>query len=501
MARQGIPQIKIPIRPQDLTIEAIQPYLPSIFNKFCDNMNRIRADYDKYCLDHPILCKTRTYDDTDVNNIVLIPNLKASIDWKTGYEFGNPIKYAQNKSRNTDDIFYLNKYVRNSCKRTIDKEVAAWVFATGIGYYFIEPKSESFDSEIEAPFELYCREADTCSKVYSSYGGHKALFDILFTTYDKIENDGVSTRYNVLDIYLPDCLYTFETKLGYRFDLVRQEPRGLFRGLPLVEKRLNKDGIGIVATAGLIQDALDKMLSCGMDNIEDVVNEIYVYTNVSLGRTAEEQKEKHTAMKKNGAIVLWSADKATPPKLDTLAPKMSLSEVREFISLLNGLFHSVIGVPMEMSDTNSGGTTKSGSEVANGYDNAYNRALDDINTFIKADTELLEKIMWICRNTPNNKLNNIAPSEIEIMYSLNLTDNVQTKAQAYSLLAPYLPPDMILRIVRMSNDPETDGRAIEEYMQTMAKEEAKKTETIDIEKATSLKYSERTLNTNDREVE
>lgn len=501
MARQGIPQIKIPIRPQDLSIEAILPYLPSIYNKFLGNMTRIRADYDKYCLDHPILWKTRTYNDTDVNNIVLIPNLKSTIDWKTGYELGNPIKYAQNKSRNTDDIFYLNKYVRNSCKRTVDKEVATWVFATGVGYYFIEPKSEAFDIEVEAPFELYCREADTCTKVYSSFGGNKPLFDILYTTYDKVDRDGITTTYNIFDLYLPDSLYTFETKLGDKFNLIRQEPRGLFRGLPLVEKRLNKDGIGIVATAGLIQDALDKMISCGLDNIEDVVNEIYVYTNVMLGNTPEEQKATHISMKKNGAIMLTSFDKSTPPKLETLAPKMSLAEVREFIGLLNNLFHSVIGVPMEMSDTNSGGTTKSGSEVANGYDNAYNRALDDINTFIKADTELLEKIMWICKNTPNNKLNSIAPSEIEIMYSLNLTDNVQTKAQAYALLAPYMPPDMILRIVRMSNDPETDGRAIEEYMKTIANQEAKKTETVDIKRDNTLKYSERTLNTNDREVE
>lgn len=483
MARKGIPQIKIPIRPQDLTIEAITPYLSSIYHKFSENAAKIRADYDKYCLDHPILCKTRNHDDEVVNNIALVPNLKAAIDWKTGYEFGNPIKYAQNKSRNTDDIFYLNKYVRNSCKRSIDKEVATWVFATGVGYYFIEPKSYAFDSEIEAPFELYCRDSDSCAKVYSSYGGNKPLFDILYTTYNKIDYNGITTTYNVLDVYFPDTLYTYVTEFGDKFSLTRQESRGLFRQLPLVEKRLNKDGIGIVATAELLQNALDKMLSCGIDNIEEAVNELYVYTNVSLGQTPEECKNRHVKMKRGGAIVLTSFDKSFPPKLETVAPKLSLGETREFISLINVFFHSVIGVPMEMSDTNSGGTTKSGSEVANGYDNAYNRALDDINTFIKADTELLEKIMWICKNTANNKLNNIATSEIEIMYSLNLTDNVQTKAQAYSLLAPYLPPDMILRIVRMSNDPETDGRAIEEYAKQLAAREASKNvETIDIER-------------------
>ena len=128
---------------------------------------------------------------------------------------------------------------------------------------------------------------------------------------------------------------------------------------------------------------------------------------------------------------------------------------------------------MEMSNTNSGGTTKQGSEVANGYDNAYNRALDDINTFIKADTELLEKIMWICKNTPNNKMDNLAVSEIEIKYSLNLTDNILTKTQSFvNLMGVGVPPSISLRLCRLSNDPEAEGKIIEENIARQKKEEA-----------------------------
>ena len=128
---------------------------------------------------------------------------------------------------------------------------------------------------------------------------------------------------------------------------------------------------------------------------------------------------------------------------------------------------------MEMSNTNSGGTTKQGSEVANGYDNAYNRALDDINTFIKADTELLEKIMWICKNTPNNKMDNLAVSEIEIKYSLNLTDNILTKTQSFvNLMGVGVPPSIALRLCRLSNDPEAEGKIIEENIARQKKEEA-----------------------------
>lgn len=489
MARKGIKQIKIPIKPQDLTIEAVEPYLQSIFTTFQTNAQIIRDDYDKYCLNHQILGKERPYDDTDVNNIVVIPDLKAMIDWKTGYVFGNGIKYAQSKSGNTDDINYLNKYTRISCKRSVDKEVATWVYATGVGYYFIEPKSEDFDIETEAPFELYCRDSDTCAKVYSSYGKNKALFDILVTKIKRINAGGASQDFYVIDIYFPDILYTYKSStINVNFARQTEQSRGLYRKLPLVEKRLNADRIGIVAMGESMQNAVDMLISNGLDNVQDIVNEIYVYKNVNLGDTAEECAQKHKAMKKNGAIVLPSTSKDFPADLDTISPKLSLSEVRELYSVVNSVFHSTIGVPMEMSETNSGGTTKQGSEVANGYDNAYNRALDDINSFYQADVELLDKLMWICKETVGNKIDELSTSEVEITYCINLTDNIQTKAQAFGTFIQYMPPDMALRICRISNDPETDGKRIEEYMRQKAEQEAKQnktTETIDVKEQTS----------------
>jgi len=474
MAKKGIKQIKIPIRPQDLTIERVEPYLTTIFDIFTQNSTGIRADYDKYCLNHEILTKVRQHEDSDVNNIVLIPDLKAMIDWKTGYVFGNPIKYAQNKDIDTDDITYLNKYVRSVCQRAIDKEVGTWAYATGIGYYFVEPKSENFDIETQAPYEIYCREADTCAKVYSSFGGNKPLFDLLYTTYGEITEAPNKKTVKVLDIYFPNTLYTYEKRDLGVWTLVNKQARGLYKHLPLVEKRPNIDGIGIVAMGESMQNALDRIMSDSLDNINDVVNETWVYYNISLGKTPEEQAEAHRKAKKGGAIQANGSSEKLPPKIETISTKLSLSEVQEVFATLNAKFHSSIGVPMEMSNSNSGGTTKQGSEVANGYDNAYNRALDDINTFIKADTELLEKIMWICKNTPNNKMDNLAVSEIEIKYSLNLTDNILTKTQSYvNLVQVGVPPSIALRLCRLSNDTEAEGKIIEENIAKLKEQETK----------------------------
>ena len=465
---KGIEKIKIPVRPEELTISSIEPYLDSVYGKFIDNAQKISHDYKIYCLNHSILGKTRSHDDTDINNIVVIPDLRAIVDWKTGYVFGNPIKYAQNKTSETDDINYLNKYVRDVCQRTVDKQVGTWAYATGVGYYFIEPKSEDYDIETEAPYVLYCIDSDTCTKVYSSFNGNKQLFDMLYTTYEEIDENKARNNVEVLDIYLPDYLYTYEKRVYGKWTLKNAQPRGTYRFLPLVEKRPNSDGIGIIAMGESMQDAVDNIISNGLDNIEDMVNSIFAYYNVNLGETPAEQKKNHTQMKKNGAVVL-NAPQGVEAKLDVISPKSSLNEVNDIYSIINERFHSTLGVPMEVSGTNSGGTTKSGSEVANGYDNAYNRALDDINTFITADTELLKKIMWICKEAPGSKIDNISASDIEIKYSLNLTDNMLTKSQSYGTFIQTMPPAMALRMCRLSNDPEAEGRLIEEYAERQNK--------------------------------
>lgn len=463
MANQCLSKIKIPLKASNLTIEGVERYLPFIFGEFQKNATIIRSDYDKYCLDHKILGKTRTHDDTDTNNIVIVPDLRSMINWKTGYVFGNPIKYAQSKTKETDDINYLNKYVRNAKQRSVDKEVGTWAYATGVGYYFIEPKSEDFDIEVEAPYEIYCREADTCGKVYSSFGGNESLFDFLYTTYKEINEDKLNITVKVLDIYFADTLFTYENKNG-EWVKTNTQSRGISKPLPLVEKRPNVDGIGIVRMGETLQNAVDLLISNGLDNIEDIVNEVWVYYNISLGATPEKQAEAHKAMKRGGAVQAIGTKDGLQPKIDTIAPKLSLNEVKEIYLIVNSLLHNTCGVPLEVSNTNSGNTTKQGSEVANGYENAYNVALNDINTFISADTELLEKIMWICKNTPNNKINNLSASEIEIKYSLNLTDNILTKSQAFGTFIQYMPPAMALSLCRLSNDPETQGKEIERYM-------------------------------------
>lgn len=486
---KGIPQIKIPIRQSELTIEAVEPYLDSIVTQFKANSTQIRNDYDVFCLKQSILSKQRKYQDSEANNIVVIPNIRSCIEWKVGYTVGNPIKYAQTKDNQTNDIEILNKHFRSVGKNKVSEEEVTWALVTGVGYTFTQPKSYTVNTSEEAPFEIFCIEADRCAKIRSAYLGEKELFDLIYTTYEEIKKDGLKSKVEVLDLYFPNVMYTFEKRVGYpQWTRANTQQRPLYKELPLTEKRANKDGIGIVALGQDLADTMDMLISSGLDNVEEIVNQFFIYYNVNLGKTPEEQSEKHRQAKKNKAIVLNSSNKDAPAKLETLTPKLDLNQIADLYQLVNSVFHAIIGVPMEMNNTNSGGTTKQGSEVANGYDNAYTRFLKDTNYFISADYEQLRKIMWIEKNTPDNEINNISTYDIQIKYQPNQIDNVLSKAQAFGTYIQYMPPAMALRLVRASSDPEAEGKEIEDspIYQAYLQSKNKQSETTNTNNGESL---------------
>lgn len=478
MTNRRIEQIKIPVKQEDLNIKNILLYIDDVLAKFKANSKIIRENYDRYCLDQPILKKTRQYEDEPVNNIVVIPNMRSVIEWVVGYTIGNPIKYAQTKDNQTNDIEILNKHFRSARKFKIDEEWVEWALVSGVGYTFIQPRIGAFDVKDISPFEIYSIDADRCTKVYSSYLGNKPLFDLIYNQYEILDEHKNKQKKEVLDIYTKTEKFTLTKNNGYGDWSYTVESRGLYQYLPLTEKRRCKDGIGLVEIGKDLADTMDMLISSGLDDIQEVVNQFFVYSNVSLGDSPDEQARNHRTARKNGVAVLNGGNKDMPPNIRTIKPELNLEEVRYLYSLVNEVFHAVCGAPMETSNTNSGGTTKQGSEVANGYDNAYTRFLKNSNYFLDADYELLEKAMWIERNKTGSGIETIGAYDVNVKYQPNLTDNILTKSQSYGTFIQTMPPAMALRYTRLSSDPEAEGKAIENC--SAYQQASKKGETIDI---------------------
>ena len=474
----GIEKIKIPVKKNELTLEAIKPYLPTVFEKFCDNQKKIQHYWDIFENKHEIEQKTRRYeDDSDINNKVATPHLWAIVNFKSGYALGNPKEYAQTEEKQTDDIKYLNKYAKSVNLRAVDKNVAVWTYATGVGYYFTEPKSEKYDPETESPFNVWLRPSDTCAKIYSSYNGEEELFDMLVTSYKKIK-DGKEKDYILISLYLPNYYYEFECDNTIpntpKFDQRVSETRArtIYKKLPLTEKFANESRIGVVEIGETLQNAIDTIYSNEVDNVQDLVNEMLIFRNCVLGNTPEEKARNLRDAKRGGALEIKDPNPDIEADVKTLSTKLDHTDVLALMESIKNELYATCGVPIAISDTSNGGNKQGALQLGNGWENSYDRLLDEINSFLIADYQLLDKILFICKKDPMSKLNELNASEVEIKYNPNMTDNMVSKSQAYqTFIQCNVPSDLAIAWCRLSNDPVTASRRIEEYREKLAKEQ------------------------------
>lgn len=472
----GIEKIKLPLQAKSLTIEAIEPYLSTILEKFNKNVTKIKDLWKVYENQHTIYTKTRRYeDDSDVNNIVSTPYLWEMVNFKTGYEFGNAKEYAQTEQSQTKSIKYLSRYAKDSNEKNIDKNVATYIHALGNAYTFIEPKSVVVDSEYEAPYVLYDKKPDTCAKIYSSYNGEEPLFDILVTELEEIEKNFAKTK-TLVSIYLPNNYYEYKFDTStVQWTRTKSEPRTVYKMLPLTEKFANESRIGIVEVGQSLQDAIDTLNSNQLDNVEDLVNQLLVFKNVVLGKDAQEEAATLKTAKKNGALCLFDKNPEIESDVKTIDNKLDYNGIMSVIENLKRDLFDSCGVPIPSSNT---ANAKAGAvEKGSGYDNAYNRALDDYNSFEKSDRELLKKKLFICKSFVNSKVDDLYASEIEIKYNPNMTDNMLTKSQSYVNFVEHgVPPELAIAWCRISNDAITPANQIRAYALELEKKEQEKAE-------------------------
>ena len=492
----GIEKIKIPLLPNEVTAESIIPYLPKVLSTFLCNKRKIQDLWAKFENQHNIMSKVRRYeDDSDINNIVSTPYLYEMVTFKSGYAFGNPKEYAQSSQEQSEGIKYLNRYTRDSNERGIDKNVATYCYATGTSYYFVEPKATEFDSEYEAPYVIYDKMPDCCAKVYSSYNGEPELFDILVTTVTKIEK-GKSTDITTISVYMPNvyCEFEYNGTLDFPYNIQevkeKRKTRAVYKMLPLVEKFANENRIGIVEVGMSLQDAIDQLNSNQVDNVQDLVNQLMVFMNTVLGDSQTAEAEFLKNAKKNGVIVLNDKNPDLKADVKTITQKLDYAGISNIIqSMKRDLFDSC-GVPIPSSEASSGGSNTGAVEKGNGYDNAYNRILDDYNSFEKADREVLKRKLFICKNFPNSKVNDIYASDIDIKYNPNMSDNMLTKSQSYVNFVEHgVPPVLAIQWCRISNDAITPAKQIAEYAEAQAKQAQEQTLSLEADNSNGINTS------------
>lgn len=461
----GLKKLQIPLKREDLTPENILLYLPNIMIDLTKNKDKIDKNYEIYKGSHEIKDKKRPHnDDSAINNSIIQQDLWAMVNFKCGYIYGNPLEFAEKGTKKSDEMLVLNNYLISEDFRSKLDTVAELVYSTGVGYLYIMPKATENKDE-EAPFSIIALDKGRGYKVFSSYIDGEELFDIILTKIEKDINNEIQNYYNIA-IYTNDYYYEFECPTANisTFTLpTKIEKREKYKMLPLIEFYAYKDKIGIVESCVSLQNAIDKLDSNSLDNLEDFVNQMFILLNASLGDTPEEKADNFRKAKENGVMELNDTSRDIKADIKTLTLQLNNSDVNVLKNQLRADMYGSWGVPLASSSVSSGNITQGGGEVANGWENAYSIALKENNKMMVGLNNLVKHILWIAKNTSDVAIKTLLFNDIEIKYNIARSNNLQVKTQSFATLVENnVPYDVAWATCELSGDPKSIGKSIQD---------------------------------------
>lgn len=447
------------LREDELTPENIIRVLPELFAIHLQNV--IEIDYldNFYKGIQPIWNKVKTVR-PEINNKTLVNHAYEIVEFKKSYVFGDPVQYVQKGETNLNkvnpNISKLNRFMESEDKSSKDKELAEWMYKIGTGYRWIE--ADNKEDEDEAPFEISIPNPRNTFVVYSTGIKKKQLFSCYYESFMDITNTNDS---NKIPMYTEYTVYTENkvmilTEKGGGLKLKelldgngnkKPNPYNLvIKGHRIVEYPLNSSRIGLIELVMSQLNALNKITSNELDDIEQFVQSLLVYINQDI------DAKTHQELIKLGAVKVNTAEPGKPADVKLLAQKIAHSETKVLKDELYNDALTIVGMP-RLNDKPSGGDTGQARLLGEGWTMADERAKQDELSFKEPERKFLKLAINICKEK-TNQLKDLKISDIDIKFTRNKSDNILVKTQALmNLKSAEVPPDIAFSVIGLFNDP------------------------------------------------
>lgn len=472
----GIRKIELPFSKDEITLDVVSENLSDVLSVHFKNKKKI--DYLLNFCDgkQDIYEKTRKFEQSEEHNNKIVENhADALVSFKEGYLLGDKREFSQKSDVNTDDLIFLERYLCDSGFYSQDLEIKHNVYATGIATSFIYPRNdifvdisndqsryktieEGYDVENDSPFVYECVDSRYNAVVYSSKIGQrdKALF--CFNISEVKENNITK---NITTVYTRDWVAQFDSQNSFiPGSFIENSDK--FREIPMVEHSLNKSRIGIVEKVLDLLNTINMIISNSADNIVDVVNQILVFLNCDI------DEKDLSDMYEKGAICIPS-NNVNSASLSKISIDLKHSEINVFFEQVLTRCYDICGVPLASANVTSGGDTGQARLLGGGWTNAYTIIKRDILAFESSDRDVLRKILLICKQNPNNKVDELSASQIEIKYNVNMSDNLLVKTQSLqNLVDAQLPFEDILKAINLWSDTKTVAKRWEQNVKDQA---------------------------------
>lgn len=472
----GRQKVVMPISKEEFEADILgnlKEYLGYAVKTHNSNVREIKKLHKVYLGDQDIYSDKTRYNGSEINNYVVENHTKKVIDFKVGFMYGKPLDYSIAKAMETDDITYLNSYLKDCNKASLDIEKAQDLYEFGVSYQLILPKTsqEINDIEKEAPFKISRLPLENTCVVWSNDIPSQQLFGMVIGT--QREENAIKNIYN---IYLPNR----KILLNWKFEEIRSDVQS-YDFIPVVEYTINNCRMGLVELVLPLQNLINKIDSSQIDEIEENVNNWLVIKNQLID---EEWKKVYQELKKERVISLMTNNPDTPPSVEIMTNEIKHEAVNLFVERIQKALYDIASTPQASGNVTSGGDTGQARLLGNGWESSQNQAQVDETYLLQYEMLLLKRLLSICKPYPKCPINQIGASDVNIKFNINMSNNLLVKTQSLqNLRAIHFPPKEALTICGITNDVDGVGNAwessIKEQQELSQVQLAQKTQTKD----------------------
>ena len=407
---------------RDINEETILQILSDALIKHRQNVNDMKYLIRYYKGKQDILKRTAP-STSGINNKAVLNYAYSSERDIIGYTFGKPIQIIPRKAKSRTDIKKLNDLMEYENSSTVDNEVALLTGITGIGYFYTLPSDElSSDYMPEIPisinhadvfntFVIQSAQVGNPVRLSCNYWSDKHNQKTYFTCYTdkeiyKIESEGINTLNGINE----------KNKVTKK-----ENPIGL-NPIQMVQNNLFLMGDFEVAISVL--NAINQMASDSLNDVENVIQSLLVIINSELEEDAINDVKKNRILELLGQPGANVDAKFIYQQLDALGAQ----NLREYFE---EAYKVIIGIPDRKTRGGGGGDTGDAVKLRDGWADIEIVARVKESYFKMAKRKQVAVIIAILK-----KLNEVKEEfkviDLDIKFSRNKTDNLQSKAQSYS---------------------------------------------------------------------
>lgn len=356
-----------------------------------------------------------------VNNKVVINYAQSAVRDILGYTFGKDIEYIQRGKAKIEDVTEFSNILESANVSLEDTITALFCSICGVGYQCTLP---SDDYELDEP-ELGIKVGHLDPRytfVVQSYDFKNPT--VLACTYHRTKSRTVYTAYT------KDTRYTLEYVNG-RMSLTEAKPSGL-GGIPITMFENNHFLLGDFEPAITILDAINKVASDSVNDIENFVQSLLVFINASLGETEAEKAATRLNIKTNRMIEIKSP-KGLNADAKYITQQLNPESTKVIREYLEECLWKVLGIPDRKTRGGGGGDTGDAVKLRDGWADIETVARNKEKFFKQAKREQVSRQLYLLKII--NKIpKELKAIDIAIKFNRNKNDNLQTKSQSYSTL-------------------------------------------------------------------